>query len=578
MLPNYGCDWTHTPNFKRLGEKTVTFDNCYAGSLPCMPARRELHTGRYNFLHRSWGPIEPYDDSMPELLKKSGIYTHLVSDHYHYWEAGGATYHTKFNTWEIARGQEGDPWKGEASDPEFPEMEIEWMQKVMPSVRQDVINRKYMQEERSQPQAVTFEMGLQFLQTNKDADNWFLQIETFDPHEPFFTQSKYKDLYPHNYEGKEFDWPPYFFVQESDEVVAHGRCEYAALLSMCDEYLGKVLDFMDANNMWDDTMLIVNTDHGFLLSEHGWWGKGIMPIYDEIVHTPFFLWDPRAKIQGERRNAIVQTVDIAPTLLDLFGVALPEGMDGKPLRETVISDKPVRDEALFGFHGGHVNVFDGRYVYMRAPANRENVPLYEYTLMPTHMRDLFKTEELQELELAEPFRFTKGCRTLKTGASAFQMRNPFTFGTKLYDMQNDPHQENELNDPEVELRMIGALARLLTKLDAPEEQFERLGIPEKGEMTIDELKEQKAKIAKMMDVDIGLDVEWTREAKAEFHALMDMTPEFFKDAILDGLKDFVTGSGARLVTEDLFISFARRTFPPDRAHMAPFLRLSGRSN
>lgn len=59
------------PNFERLAAHTVCFDKSYVGSLPCMPARRELHTGRYNFLHRSWGPMEPYDDSMPEILKKA---------------------------------------------------------------------------------------------------------------------------------------------------------------------------------------------------------------------------------------------------------------------------------------------------------------------------------------------------------------------------------------------------------------------------------------------------------------------------------------------------------------------------
>ena len=108
MLSPYGCDWVKTPNFDRLAERTVTFQQSYAGSLPCMPARRELHTGRLNFLHRSWGPLEPFDDSMPELLKKNGVYTHLISDHYHYWEDGGATYHTRYNSWEIIRGQEGD--------------------------------------------------------------------------------------------------------------------------------------------------------------------------------------------------------------------------------------------------------------------------------------------------------------------------------------------------------------------------------------------------------------------------------------------------------------------------------------
>ena len=113
MLEAYGCDWTLTPNFKRLAQRCVQFDNCYVGSMPCMPARRELHTGRLNFFHRSWGPLEPFDDSMPELLKQAGIYTHLVSDHQHYWEDGGCTYHNRYSSWEISRGQEGDIWKAD---------------------------------------------------------------------------------------------------------------------------------------------------------------------------------------------------------------------------------------------------------------------------------------------------------------------------------------------------------------------------------------------------------------------------------------------------------------------------------
>jgi len=66
FLPPYSSEaagWVKTPNFERLARHTAVFDNSYVGSLPCMPARRELHTGRLNFLHRSWGPIEPDDDS-----------------------------------------------------------------------------------------------------------------------------------------------------------------------------------------------------------------------------------------------------------------------------------------------------------------------------------------------------------------------------------------------------------------------------------------------------------------------------------------------------------------------------------
>jgi arylsulfatase A-like enzyme len=236
MLPPYGCDWVHAPNFQRLAERAATFDNCYVGSMPCIPARRELHTGRYNFLHRSWGPIEPFDDSLPELLKKNGVYTHLTTDHQHYFEDGGCTYHHRYNTWEFARGQEGDCWKGEVADPEIPP---NLKQIIKPMWRQDWVNRKYFKTEADLPQAQAFARGLEFIRANREADNWFLQIETFDPHEPFFVPEHYLALYPDDYEGPHFDWPDYYMVTETREQVRHLRYRYAALVSMCDHYLGQ---------------------------------------------------------------------------------------------------------------------------------------------------------------------------------------------------------------------------------------------------------------------------------------------------------------------------------------------------
>ena len=99
-----------TPNFDRLAQRSAIFDTHFAGSLPCMPARRDMQTGRLNFLHRSWGPVEPFDRCFPDQMKTSGIYSHLVTDHYHYFEDGGATYHTRYSSWEFIRGQESDPY------------------------------------------------------------------------------------------------------------------------------------------------------------------------------------------------------------------------------------------------------------------------------------------------------------------------------------------------------------------------------------------------------------------------------------------------------------------------------------
>ena len=213
-----------------------------------------------------------------------------------------------------------------------------------------------------------FANGLEFIERNHGEDNWFLQIETFDPHEPFYTLPKDKELYPHHFEGDaamEADWPPYAPTVESENTIEHVRYNYAALVSKCDRYLGKVLDVMDKYNLWEDTMLIVNTDHGFLLGEHGWWGKTSMPIYNEIAHTPLFIYDPRrADLAGEKRNSIVQTIDLAPTLLEYFGMEIPKDMEGKPLKQVMDDDTPIREYAVFGYHGSQVDVTDGRYVYM----------------------------------------------------------------------------------------------------------------------------------------------------------------------------------------------------------------------
>jgi hypothetical protein len=73
---------------------------------------------------------------------------------------------------------------------------------------------------------------LDFIRENQGEDPWFLQIETFDPHEPFFSFQKYKDLYPHEYNGRPFDWPVYKQVDETQEEIGHCRYEYTALVSM----------------------------------------------------------------------------------------------------------------------------------------------------------------------------------------------------------------------------------------------------------------------------------------------------------------------------------------------------------
>lgn len=121
-LSSYGDSRIRTPNLDRLAQRGVIFDNHWSGSLPCMPARREMMTGRLNFLETRWGPIEAWDQTVPQLLREqSGVHSHLITDHYHYFHRGGDGYHDLFDSWEFERGQEGDKWRPLVEAPEPPE-------------------------------------------------------------------------------------------------------------------------------------------------------------------------------------------------------------------------------------------------------------------------------------------------------------------------------------------------------------------------------------------------------------------------------------------------------------------------
>ena len=96
--------------------------------------------------------------------------------------------------------------------------------------------------------------------------------------------------------------------------------------------------------------------------------------------------------------------------------------------------------------------------------------------MPTHLQGIFTVEELQDIQLAEPFSVPNGCRTMMNAPRAWS--TPAPFETLLFDLVADPRQEHPLQDRAVEERMIAHMMRLMRESDAPPEQYERLGLPE----------------------------------------------------------------------------------------------------
>jgi arylsulfatase A-like enzyme len=486
MLGPYGGRRVPTPNFDRLAARCVTFDKHYVGSLPCMPARRDILSGRLNFLHRSWGPMEPFDNAFPELLHQAGIYSHLITDHFHYFEDGGATYHTRYDSYEFVRGQEGDRWKAMVQ-PHWERLRERYHAHQFTDQRrtyrsQNMINREFIKEEKDFPTVKCFDHAVEFLDRNRSADNWLMHLELFDPHEPFHAPERFKKAFDTGWTGPIRDWPRYGRFDALPEECEELRANYYALMAFCDDQLGRLLDYFDRHDLWNDTALILTTDHGFLLGEHDFWAKNRMNLYEEIVHIPLFAHDPRRPRGGERVSELTQAIDIAPTVLDLFGVALPREMEGHNLLP-VAGPVPRREAAIFGYFGGAVNVTDGRYTYHRFPADLRRQEIYQYTVMPTHIYALFTPEELAGASLAEPFAFTKGAKLLRVPvierSPMYNNYGPGAFiesDTRLYDLETDPGQDRPIRDDAQERRLMRLMAGLMARNDAPPEAFRRLEI------------------------------------------------------------------------------------------------------
>lgn len=257
-----------TPNIDRLAERSLIFDSHFISSAPCMPARRDILTGRVNFLERGWGPIEPYDVTLPRILRKHGIFTHIVTDHSHYMEIGGEGYLQQYNTWDFQRGQETDVWVSSIKDPEEPEPHLGTV------FRQYQCNRTRFTDDADRPTPRTFAAAAEWLRQNEGEDNFFLTVEAFDPHEPFDASEEFRAMYPDDFPCF-YEWPRYSELnsEETPEALEHLRNQYYATLSMADKWLGKLLDEVDRQELWKDTCIIFTSDHGHMLGEHGVTGK-----------------------------------------------------------------------------------------------------------------------------------------------------------------------------------------------------------------------------------------------------------------------------------------------------------------
>jgi arylsulfatase A-like enzyme len=467
-----GNSWIETPNIDRLAGQSTAFDRAYIGSYPCMPARRDILTGQFEFPFRGWGPLEYDDVDLPQVLsKENNITSMLVTDHFHLWETGSGNYHFNFSGYEFIRGQEYDQWcvwPGGESNQLGPKQADHLADGYFEQNRRNVSVRQC--EEDYAPAQVMIRAA-DWIEKNRDRENFFLMIDSFDPHEPFDPPQHYIDRYSPNFEGDEVIWPTYGWNQMSLEETEHVRALYAAELTMTDRWVGHLLNKLEELELMDDTMIILTTDHGFMLGEHGTIGKPWAAIsdsdmYEEICHIPLVIYHPHAQTRGTHVDHLVQPVDLYATVLDAFGIERPGGLHGTSLLPVVIDGKApaaVRSGACFGRFGESINVTDGEWTLFLWPPGDKNEPLWWHSQVPPEFGPYQTTGPKQSGFPHD--RFPVACA-----------RGEMT--TRLFNVVSDPGQlhDRSADEPEIVERLKGLVADFLVSIGAPDEQFERLGL------------------------------------------------------------------------------------------------------
>lgn len=493
MLPAYGGD-AITPNMDRLARRSVVFDNHWCGSAPCMPARRDIMTGRLNFLEKPWGAMEPFDQSLQSILSgEKNVHTQMFADHAHYLIPGGENYTKGFTAWEVNRGQEGDPvWTRPCKEGIRPDTPPAGFKGTWSEAERE--NRSHFKTEYDYPSVKTMWHAAEWLEENHDADNFFLWVEAFDPHEPFDCPKYYLDLYEKDgdYDGPDFTHPSYAPNEFTPEETEHLRRRCKALMTMTDRHLGEILDVLDRYNMWEDTMVIFTTDHGYHLGEHGYMAKNYMAPYNEVFHIPLMAAAPG--VAPGRCNAVTQNIDVFPTVLQYFGISedvLQYPIHGRSLLPLLHREKEcVRESTIYGYFGKQIAWTDGRYTYFRAAKDEKNQPLYVYTAMPTVLRQVYgandgvNTADYGRIEMGRflkwtdypVYRFPADIIHWGNDSQEFVGRSPFNEETLLFDLQEDYAQEHPIQNEELEAHCAAEMKKCMELYDAPAEQYERMGI------------------------------------------------------------------------------------------------------
>lgn len=384
----------HTPHLNALAAQSLVFDSAYPESFPTLPARRALYTGQRVFPYRTvdpalkgdfvgdpgWGPIGEDQVTLSEMFREAGYRTALISDVYHMFKPS-KNFWRGFDQWSFIRGQEADTCR---SGPEPTQQEIDrrlpaelQTEKRVSLLRKCLKNMHGRTEEKDYFCAQVFTEAARWLEQNRDADRFFLTIECFDPHQPWFVPEHYRQMYD------ESDGPDQVLsnyrkeLMERPALLRRTRANYAGLVTMCDRWFGYFLETMRSLGVFDDTLLVVTSDHGHSLGERGYVGKHDYPAHRSVYDIVLMIRHPDGRGAGRRSTAVVQQHDLTAEILRVAEISPEQPLDGRPFLEEALANRPVRDHVTIGW-GKSLIVITERWA-MHCMADGSEPWLYDRT-------------------------------------------------------------------------------------------------------------------------------------------------------------------------------------------------------
>jgi arylsulfatase A-like enzyme len=384
----YGNEWIQTPNIDKFARESVVFENAYAEGCPTIPTRRALFSGRYTLPFRGWGPLAPEDLTIPDILWSESIRTALITDTapMHMPKYG---YERGFDFVQHFRGQEfdmfyqKDPCALDIEDYHVPvfkpgsggkKEELPASIFARHELEGFLPQRQFWKSDQDQMAARVCKAAMNYLEQVDKNKPFFLWMDSFDPHEPWDPPSVWnpdiKCPYDPDYKGREIILPVPTFVEGylSEAEMHHIRMLYAEKITMVDKWLGKVLDKIKAQGLFENSLIIFLSDHGQPLG-NGKHGHGIIRKcrpwpYEELTHIPLIVHHPDG--HRGRVSSFVETVDVAPTIMDFLNVDnQTDQMQGKSLLPLVRGETDkVRDFAICGYFNFSWSIVTDEWSYV----------------------------------------------------------------------------------------------------------------------------------------------------------------------------------------------------------------------